>query len=172
MEELVSFTIAAALLLSIAQPFDTDEFPKSPFTVTTNPLGERRFSRSPTKPSPEHPLDILVNVCIWFHGSSTNMNIITDQVAISVDSFLNEHGIRPAPQTPIGFSFPFTVQRTNINRATLVTWGKGLNLRDGPGLEVNELLEAAFVRRGLDLKCGAIVNDVSIFMFLTGELKD
>jgi hexokinase len=89
-------------------------------------------------------------------GTST---VFFDYIATSVDSSLKEFQIQPTAPMPIGLAFPFPVERMDLNKAKLVAWGKGLKLQDGPGQNVEKLLQAAFDRKRLNLKCGAIVND-------------
>jgi len=85
-----------------------------------------------------------------------------DYIATAIDLFLKEFGIRlTTSKTPVGISFPFPVERLDLNKAKIVSWGKGLRLQDGPGHNVEELLQEAFDRKKLNLRCGAIVNDVS-----------
>jgi hexokinase len=90
-----------------------------------------------------------------------SVDIKPDYIATSVDSFLKEFKIQLTAPTPIGFAFPFAVERTDVNKAKLIAWGKALKLQDGPGQNIEKLLQEAFERKKVNLKCGAIVNDVS-----------
>lgn len=60
---------------------------------------------------------------------------------------------------PVGLSFPFPVERLDLNKAKILSWGRGLRLQDGPGHNVEELLQKAFDSKKLNLRCGAIIND-------------
>ncbi|KAF9473384.1 actin-like ATPase domain-containing protein [Pholiota conissans] len=82
-----------------------------------------------------------------------------DCIATFLDMFIKEFNIRLTPRTPVGLSFPFPVERMDLDKAKLVAWGKAINLQDGPGRNVQDLLQEAFDRKNINLKCGAITND-------------
>lgn len=88
-------------------------------------------------------------------------DVLPDCIATSVEIFLRELNVQTTTQLLVGFSFPFPIRKTGLDKGKLVAWGKGLStLQDGPGQNVEELLQEAFKRKNVNLKCGAIVNDV------------
>ncbi|KIM81947.1 hypothetical protein PILCRDRAFT_88788 [Piloderma croceum F 1598] len=105
------------------------------------------------------PREVLTGTSAGFFGSCASVDVNQDYIATSVDSFLKESKIQLTAPTPIGFSFPFPVERMDVNKAKLVAWGKALKLQDGPGQNVKKLLQEAFEHKKVNLKCGAIVNN-------------
>ena len=131
--------------------------------VAISLLGVRRFSSCRTTSVTELQSDFSVSSR---PSPPTNcaqvFNVNPDYIATAIDLFLKEFGIRLSTSPmPVGFSFPFPVERIDLNKAKIVSWGKGLRLQDGPGHNVEELLQNAFDSKKLNLRCGAIVNDVS-----------
>ena len=58
-----------------------------------------------------------------------------------------------------GFSFP--VEQTAIDAGKLLTWTKGFNAKNAIGHDVVKLLQDAFDRKHIHVRCSALVNDVS-----------
>ncbi|GBE79133.1 Glucokinase [Sparassis crispa] len=101
-----------------------------------------------------------------------------DYLADSVDSFLTEFtgGDSPTemsfteeqpsaslipPQTaiPLGLTFSFPVEQTALNQGKILTWTKGFSAKNAVGHDVVRLLQDAFDRKHLHVKCVALVND-------------
>jgi len=92
-------------------------------------------------------------------ATATTAASFFDYIATSVDTFLKEYSIQLSAPTPIGFVFPFPVERTDLNKAKIVSWAKGFKIQDGPGQNVEKLLQEAFDRKKVNVTCAAIVND-------------
>ncbi|KAJ2355074.1 hexokinase, partial [Coemansia sp. RSA 2610] len=77
-----------------------------------------------------------------------------DFIAQCVETFLDDHNIRPTGQQPVhmGLTFSYPVQQTSINSGTLVQWTKGLNVPGCVGRDVVRLLQDALLRLGLRVK--------------------
>lgn len=93
---------------------------------------------------------------------------IIDYLADSVDAFLTESGYEfpdaddtPVAAVPLGFTFSFPVEQTALDSGTLLTWTKGFGARNAIGNDVVKLLQDAFNRKHLHVRCVALVNDVS-----------
>ena len=101
-----------------------------------------------------------------------------DYLADSVDAFLTEHSsvgspISPsrdilnpfdaisAPAVPLGLTFSFPVEQTALNSGTILTWTKGFAAKNAVGHDAVRLLQDAFDRKHLHVRCVALVNDVS-----------
>lgn len=84
-------------------------------------------------------------------------------MADSVDAFLTERAsIDPNQQNEdllLGFTFSFPVEQTALARGELLTWTKGFAAKNAVGHDVGQLLQDAFDRRHMHVKCVAIVND-------------
>lgn len=105
-----------------------------------------------------------------------------DYLADSVDAFLTEYASavpsspyveQPNPfatptlpeetAVPLGLTFSFPVEQTALNRGKVLTWTKGFSAKNAIGNDVVQLLQDAFNRKHLHVKCVALVNDVSRF---------
>jgi len=89
-----------------------------------------------------------------------------DYLADSVDAFLTESGYEfpdaddtPVAAVPLGFTFSFPVEQTALDSGTLLTWTKGFGARNAVGNDVVKLLQDAFNRKHLHVRCVALVND-------------
>ena len=63
--------------------------------------------------------------------------------------------------THLGLTFSFPVEQTALNKGVLLTWTKGFAAKNAIGKDVVKLLQDAFDRKHLHVKCSALVNDVS-----------
>ncbi|KAH9938737.1 uncharacterized protein B0H18DRAFT_968533 [Fomitopsis serialis] len=103
-------------------------------------------------------------------------SVLFDYLADSVDAFLTEHSsvggpISPshdianpfdtisAPAVPLGLTFSFPVEQTALNQGKILTWTKGFSAKNAVGNDVVRLLQDAFDRKHLHVRCVALVND-------------
>ncbi|KAI0773802.1 hexokinase [Fomes fomentarius] len=102
-----------------------------------------------------------------------------DYLADSVDAFLTQYAsaVPSSPSTeqanpfaspslseeqtavPLGLTFSFPVEQTALNRGKVLTWTKGFSAKNAIGNDVVQLLQDAFDRKHLHVKCVALVND-------------
>ncbi|KAF8556239.1 hypothetical protein OG21DRAFT_1506676 [Imleria badia] len=104
-----------------------------------------------------------------------------DYLADSVDTFLTDSGspssaIPPslAPNgshssilqddsysshIPLALTFSFPVEQTALDSGTLLTWTKGFSAKNAIGKDVVKLLQDAFDRKHIHVRCVALVND-------------
>ncbi|CAL1702032.1 unnamed protein product [Somion occarium] len=105
-----------------------------------------------------------------------------DYLADSVDAFLTEFPSSPnsappdpfatgssaldlldtsdsSPAVPLGLTFSFPVEQTALNRGKVLTWTKGFSAKNAIGHDVVQLLQDAFDRKHLHVRCVALVND-------------
>ncbi|KAI0771537.1 hexokinase [Trametes elegans] len=104
-----------------------------------------------------------------------------DYLADSVDAFLTEFSsavpssptsdsanpfaspslsdLPPEPAVPLGLTFSFPVEQTALNRGKILTWTKGFAAKNAIGHDVVQLLQDAFDRKHLHVRCVALVND-------------
>lgn len=87
-------------------------------------------------------------------------------MADSVDAFLTERNSASPPTNGntdedllLGFTFSFPVEQTALASGTLLTWTKGFSAKNAVDHDVGQLLQDAFDRRNMHVKCVAIVND-------------
>ena len=111
----------------------------------------------------------------------------TDYLADSVDAFLTDSAAAPPPgaTTPgipaslaspsldgpgdspvvnLGLTFSFPVEQSALDSGVLLTWTKGFSARNAIGHDIVKLLQDAFDRKHMHVKCVALVNDVSAFI--------
>jgi len=88
-------------------------------------------------------------------------NVLFDYLADSVDAFLTEsHSIvSESEQVYLGFTFSFPVEQTAIDKGVLLTWTKGFAAKNAIGRDVVKLLQDAFDRKHIHVRCIALVND-------------
>lgn len=87
-----------------------------------------------------------------------------DYLADSVDAFLTDHASSATPQgdadlIPLGLTFSFPVEQTALDEGKILTWTKGFNAKNSIGRDVVKLLQDAFDRKHLHVKCVALIND-------------
>ncbi|KAF9649343.1 hexokinase [Thelephora ganbajun] len=84
-----------------------------------------------------------------------------DYLADSVDAFLTSES-PDAPKgedLPLGLTFSFPVEQTALDSGHLLTWTKGFAAKNAVGHDIVKLLQDAFNRKHLHVKCVALVND-------------
>lgn len=83
-------------------------------------------------------------------------------MADSVDEFLTsrEHVINEDESLHLGLTFSFPVEQTALDSGKILTWTKGFSAKNAIGKDVVKLLQDAFDRKHLHVKCVALVNDV------------
>ncbi|EIN10788.1 hexokinase [Punctularia strigosozonata HHB-11173 SS5] len=91
-----------------------------------------------------------------------------DYLADSVDAFLTDSGhdfseldnpFEGPPEIHLGLTFSFPVEQTALDSGTLLTWTKGFAAKNAIGKDVVRLLQDAFDRKHLHVRCVALVND-------------
>ncbi|KAH7888071.1 hexokinase [Phlebopus sp. FC_14] len=103
-----------------------------------------------------------------------------DYLADSVDAFLTESGsptsdVPPSsdapnghtfsnedadtPYVPLALTFSFPVEQTALDSGKLLTWTKGFSAKNAVGNDVVQLLQDAFDRKHIHVRCVALVND-------------
>lgn len=100
-------------------------------------------------------------------GSSASA-ILADYLADSVDAFLTTHSPtefsdrNASPDVVhLGLTFSFPVEQTALDSGKILTWTKGFSAKNAVGNDVVKLLQDAFDRKHIHVKCVALVNDVS-----------
>ncbi|KAK4689767.1 hexokinase, partial [Tremellales sp. Uapishka_1] len=87
--------------------------------------------------------------------------VLFDYIADSVDGFLTDIGSNIGTNEPmhLGFTFSFPVEQTAIDAGKLLTWTKGFAAKNAIGHDVVRLLQDAFDRKHIHVRCSALVND-------------
>lgn len=62
---------------------------------------------------------------------------------------------------PLGLTFSFPVEQTALDSGKLLTWTKGFSAKNAIGKDIVRLLQDAFDRKNMHVRCVALVNDVS-----------
>jgi len=60
----------------------------------------------------------------------------------------------------LGLTFSFPVEQSALASGKILTWTKGFNVKNAVGHDVVKLLQDAFDRKHMNVKCIALVNDV------------
>ncbi|CCM04017.1 uncharacterized protein FIBRA_06174 [Fibroporia radiculosa] len=99
--------------------------------------------------------------------------VLFDYLADSVDAFLTEFSSATGSpvstsvanpfdsptEVPLGLTFSFPVEQTALNEGKILTWTKGFAAKNAIGNDVVRLLQDAFDRKHLHVRCVALVND-------------
>ncbi|PNT56616.1 hypothetical protein POPTR_001G254800v4 [Populus trichocarpa] len=97
------------------------------------------------------------------HLMTSTSEDLFDFIASTLKQFVEkeESGSEPSPvrTRELGFTFSFPVKQSSLRSGILIKWTKGFAIEDMVGKEVVELLEAALVRSGLDMRVALLVND-------------
>ncbi len=108
---------------------------------------------------------------------------LSDYLADSVDAFLTSSPVSPTQSAnpfsssaldevdakqdnalPLGLTFSFPVEQTALNQGKILTWTKGFSAKNAVGNDVVQLLQDAFDRKHLHVRCVALVNDVRFLL--------
>lgn len=73
------------------------------------------------------------------------------------------------PAVHLGLTFSFPVEQKALDSGLLLTWTKGFSTKNAIGNDVVKLLQDAFDRKHMHVKCVALVNDVSLLFFVESE---
>ncbi|EEB98209.1 hypothetical protein MPER_02327, partial [Moniliophthora perniciosa FA553] len=89
---------------------------------------------------------------------------VLDYLAASVDAFLTSHpaqefGTANSDVIHLGLTFSFPVEQTALGSGKILTWTKGFSAKNAIGHDVVKLLQDAFDRKHMHVKCLALVND-------------
>ncbi|KAG6849636.1 hypothetical protein H0H93_006759 [Arthromyces matolae] len=90
---------------------------------------------------------------------------VADYLADSVDAFLTTHAASAYGDSHdqdvvhLGLTFSFPVEQTALDAGTILTWTKGFSAKNAVGHDVVKLLQDAFDRKHMHVKCVALVND-------------
>lgn len=83
-----------------------------------------------------------------------------------MDEFITSSGhvLEDDEALHLGLTFSFPVEQTALDKGVLLTWTKGFAAKNAIGKDVVRLLQDAFDRKHLHVKCAALVNDVSLYI--------
>jgi len=80
-----------------------------------------------------------------------------------VDAFLTsrDSDLPDEEELSLGLTFSFPVEQKALDSGLLLTWTKGFSAKNAVGNDVVKMLQDAFDRKHLHVRCVALVNDVS-----------
>lgn len=93
----------------------------------------------------------------------------TPQNPFERSSAIDEIDPNVDPALPLGLTFSFPVEQTALNQGKILTWTKGFAAKNAVGNDVVQLLQDAFNRKHLHVRCVALVNDVSALVHGMGD---
>ncbi len=83
-----------------------------------------------------------------------------DLLSAAIKKFIKENNISSYDKLPLGFTFSFPVEQTDIDRGRLVAWTKGFRASGVKGRDVVGLLERSLKKKGVgSVSVAALVND-------------
>jgi hexokinase len=114
---------------------------------------------------------------IYHQEKLSPLKLQTDYLADSVDAFLTSPEFLKSQESTdvssqsggtvhLGFTFSYPMEQVNIASGILLTWTKGFSTKNAVGKDAVKLLQDAFDRKHMHVKCVAIVNDVCHLAFL------
>ncbi|XP_029916093.1 hexokinase-2 isoform X1 [Myripristis murdjan] len=97
-----------------------------------------------------------------------NGSELFDHIADCLANFLDNLGIKNK-KLPLGFTFSFPCQQTELDESILVSWTKGFKASGVEGKDVVSLLRKAIKKRGdFDIDIVAVINDTVGTMMTCG----
>ncbi|XP_031099291.1 hexokinase-3-like [Ipomoea triloba] len=95
------------------------------------------------------------------HLLSSTSEDLFDFIASSLKDFIERDGSdsEHSQDRSLGFTFSFPVKQTSVSSGILIKWTQGFEIEDMVGRNVSECLQAAFSRKGLDIRVAALIND-------------
>ena len=81
---------------------------------------------------------------------------LTKEASIDYDAVTQSEG----HEVLLGLTFSFPVDQTALDSGKILTWTKGFSAKNAIGKDVVKLLQDAFDRKHMHVKCVALVNDV------------
>ena len=76
-----------------------------------------------------------------------------------VEDVIIKHRISTTEPIPLGFTFSFPLNQTDIDKGVLMRWTKGFSASGVEGNDVVAMLQRAFVTKNLNVIIKAVVND-------------
>jgi hexokinase len=108
-----------------------------------------------------------VSVVENLHATLTFMLYPTDFLADSVEAFLTSSAhVDVSSSSPnnntlsLGLTFSFPAEQQALDSGIILTWTKGFSAKNAAGKDVVQLLQNAFDKKHILVKCVALVNDV------------
>ncbi|KAJ7036899.1 hexokinase-domain-containing protein [Mycena alexandri] len=92
-------------------------------------------------------------------NTNAEATVFFDFLARCVGDFLKERSNKSTVDLRLGFNFGFGVEKSSIDHGKLLSWSKGFSISGAVGQDVVELLQKAFDRAKLSVKCTALIND-------------
>jgi hexokinase len=148
-------------------------------------LRQQKYKVSETLKTGE--VTTLFGAGVVLFSKKINLTSLPDYLADSVDAFLTDSGSPTAalppsltheshanvlgngdtdqPYISLALTFSFPVEQTALDSGKLLTWTKGFAAKNAIGKDVVKLLQDAFDRKHIHVKCVALVNDVSISIY-------
>ena len=115
-------------------------------------------------------------VVVYIIKGQPDLIISSDYLADSVDAFLSKEATidydsfalteETQAEVLLGLTFSFPVEQTALDSGKILTWTKGFAARNAIGHDVVKLLQDAFDRKHMHVKCVALVNDVGFTFYL------
>ena len=84
----------------------------------------------------------------------STQEVLFDFIAQSLADFIKNNNITAG--LPLGLTFSFPIDQTNLTSGTLKRWTKGFTASGAVGRDVTRMLKDAFARRGVSLLCVGI----------------
>ncbi|KAF8974696.1 hexokinase [Flammula alnicola] len=84
---------------------------------------------------------------------------LTTQATTDYTSPIDEVSGAPIKDVHLGLTFSFPVEQSALGSGKILTWTKGFSAKNAVGHDVVKLLQDAFDRKHMHVKCVALVND-------------
>ncbi|XP_072982317.1 hexokinase-3-like isoform X1 [Typha latifolia] len=90
--------------------------------------------------------------------TSTSENLF-DFIALTLKRFVEREEQKEIDRRELGFTFSFPVRQNSVSSGVLIKWTKGFSIENAVGKDVTQCLEEAMIKRGLNMRVAALVND-------------
>ncbi|PIA48282.1 hypothetical protein AQUCO_01400699v1 [Aquilegia coerulea] len=97
------------------------------------------------------------------HLMTSTSEELFDFIALTLEQFVeretNSSDLPLDKKRELGFTFSFPVRQLSASSGILIKWTKGFLIEDMIGKDVSECLQQAMIKKGLDMRVVALVND-------------
>ncbi|KAG1753668.1 uncharacterized protein EDB91DRAFT_1234101 [Suillus paluster] len=122
-------------------------------------LGDQTFSIRQQKYKVSETLKTGEVTTLFDYLADSVDAFLTDASSESYDSHTSHVNEEDAPYVSLALTFSFPVEQSALDSGVLLTWTKGFSAKNAIGKDVVKLLQDAFDRKHIHVKCVALVND-------------
>ncbi|KAJ7248668.1 hypothetical protein C8J57DRAFT_1240085 [Mycena rebaudengoi] len=102
---------------------------------------------------------------------NADSTVFFDFLAGCIREFFQAHNMQNTTGLRLGFGFAFPTEKSSLDHGKLLSWSKGFSIKGVIGQDVVELLQKAFDKAKLGVKCTALINDTVALLLAQSYLE-